>query len=524
MTGTWRTVRLHLRTGWLPLLAWPLVMAGVVMATASSITALYPDEASRAAYAAGIELTTVSNAFNGRGYDLATTGGIVANELGFMGQLMIPIVALTLALGRTRRQEDAGRLDLLTAAPIGRLAPLAGASVVTAASLAGFGLLTWAGLAGAGLPPDRAGTYAGSLSLLALGGASLGFLMGELARDARTATSLGLAAILGSYLLRALIDGSDWAATWATPHGWLAEVRPWGEDGQWWPLAAYGGLAALAWAVAAVVGLRRDLGSGALAPLPGPERGGAFLARATGQALRLTCGSFLGCTAGLVVWGGVIGLISEQMMSLAEASPTILAMLGVERADQLMTLMSTVVTAIGALALGLQAIGILAGEEESGRLGLVLSAPVRRARVWGAWLAVVALEVSVALVASNLALEVSTELATGTAGAVADSLEASAAHLVAVLAVVAWAAALRAFTPPAWPAAWGLLAWVTVVALLADALDLPAWSRNLSPIELVGRVPVDPVNGSAMAWLGAAGVVMAVASALAFGRRDLRSG
>ena len=81
MTGAWRVARLHLRTGWVSLLAWPLVMALVVIAVGSSITALYPDAASREAYAVSLQLTSISATFNGRGYDLGTAGGIVSNEV-----------------------------------------------------------------------------------------------------------------------------------------------------------------------------------------------------------------------------------------------------------------------------------------------------------------------------------------------------------------------------------------------------------------------------------------------------------
>ena len=94
----------------------------------------------------------------------------------------------------------------------------------------------------------------------------------------------------------------------------------------------------------------------------------------------------------------------------------------------------------------------------------------------------------------------------------------------AVLAVLALAALLRALVPGAWPAAWAVLGWVVVVAFLGDTLDLPGWARDLSPLEAVGRIPVEAANEAVVVAMAAAAAAGWVASALGFGRRDLRAG
>ena len=100
--------------------------------------ALPPPQADRAQYAATVGVSTVNIAFNGRGYDLTSLGGITAFEIGITGQLLYPLVGMILAIHLTRRQEEAGRIELLTAGRLGALTPWRGIVLVVAdAAIAG---------------------------------------------------------------------------------------------------------------------------------------------------------------------------------------------------------------------------------------------------------------------------------------------------------------------------------------------------------------------------------------------------
>ena len=85
--GTTRIIRLLLRTGWRRLLLWWGACTALVVATCAGTVSLYPEASDRATYAATLGRSTATAAFNGRGYDLHTLGGIGAYEVGFLGQL-----------------------------------------------------------------------------------------------------------------------------------------------------------------------------------------------------------------------------------------------------------------------------------------------------------------------------------------------------------------------------------------------------------------------------------------------------
>src|SRR5690606_21662604 len=194
LTGTIRLVRLALRTGW-------PVLLGTVTLAAGSIEALYPDPADRAQYAATVGSSPASEAFNGRGYGLDTVGGISAYEVGFMGQILFPVLALHLALRHTRREEEAGRTELLTAGRVGRLASLvAGTAVLTLVCLLTGAAMASGGVS-AGLPLAGAAWYAAGNALLMLFYGAVGLVAGQLAQSARTGYLIGLVALAASYLV-----------------------------------------------------------------------------------------------------------------------------------------------------------------------------------------------------------------------------------------------------------------------------------------------------------------------------------
>ena len=523
LAGLGRMSWVGLRTAW-PALATALVLAaGLVTAIAVSIDELYPTVTERQIYAQTVAVSHANIAFNGRGYGLTTVGGITAYEIGFIGQLLFPVLGVVLAVRLTRREEEAGRWELLTAGRVGRLAPLgAAALLVTAAATAAAGLMV-AGMAAVGLPAAGSAWYAaGAGTCIAFFGA-VGILLGQLCQGARTASLAGLVVVLAAFLSRASADVLDSDAALASPLGWLPEVRSFGGP-QAWPLLAYGGGAIVLLVVAAAVAHRRDIGAGVLAPRPGPPDARRGLATTLGLTWRLCRGAVFGCAALGAIWAVVTGLLGEEMSRLVEANPGILAAVGLTRGSDLMLLMATIITGATAAAVGVQAGTRLAAEEGSGRLGAVLSTRVRRARLWLVWWTTAVLASQLVLGLSSLTLGLSTMAVTGEREDLRTALEVGAGYAVPVAFVTALSAALAALGPRVPAVGWIVVAWIVTVGFLDEALRLPEWSRDLSPLHLVGRLPIDDVDQLATVGLGAAAVLLLGATVLRFSRRDLAAG
>lgn len=521
--GTLRLLRLGLRTGGRGLLLIAVLTAGLVTAMAGSIEALYADLPEREQYAATVGASPASLAFNGRGYGLTTTGGITAFEVGFIGQLLFPLLALHVALRHTRREEEAGRTELLTAGRVGRLAPLtAGAGLLALTCLTTGGLMLL-GVVGAGLPAVGTAWYAASITMLMLFFGAVGLLLGQLAQSTRTAHLAGLSVITAAFVLRALVDGLGWDAAWASPLGWLAEVRPFAEP-RVWPLLAHAGAALVLLALAVVVARSRDLGSGVLAPRPGPARGRSSLGTVTGAAWRLTRGAALAWAVLGVVWAACFGALTREMADLVDANPTLVEALGVERGADVVTSLAVVVVCLAATAVAVQGAGRWGGEEATDRLGAMLATRVSRTRLWLTWWAVVAATSIAVLVLGTATLGLAAWAATGQRVNLVTALEVGTGYAVPVVFVAAVAALLRAAVPRAAALAWLLVGWIVLVGFLAEVLRIPDWARDLSPLHLVGTLPQDEPSVTAVLGLGAGAAVLLGLSLVVFRRRDLRVG
>ncbi len=224
---------------------------------------------------------------------------------------------------------------------------------------------------------------------------------------------------------------------------------------------------------------------------------------------------------GGVAFGTAFGSMAQEMGGLIEDNPQLAQALGTAEPELIMTMLAMLVVALASACVGVSGFTRLTAEEESGRLGLLLSGVRTRRRVWCLWSAVVVAEAMGTLGVGSAGVGVSQWLVQGDTAALWSAVDAGVGYAVPVLAVTAVTATLHAVFRRLVPAAWGLVAWAAVVGTLADTLGLATWARNLSPLELVGRLPVDSVDNVNAALLGVAVVVLGSVALTWFVRRDL---
>lgn len=524
MTGVLALSRLRLRTGRVGLLGAPLLIGALVAATAASIASLYTAAEDRAGYAASIGSSASGAAMNGRGYDLDTIGGIIALEVGLMGQILVGVCGFGLAIRHTRREEEGGLAELVTATRIAPLAPLlsaclaVGLACLATGALAGAAVGTFARTVTGGI------WYGAGIALSMAVFAGVGLLAGQLAQSARTAWSLSLGVLLACFLLRAVVDGQRWSAVWLSPLGWPAEIRPFGTAPQVAPALGLAALTLVLTTAAILVARTRDLGAGVVAPRPGPARASARLSHPVGLATRQVQVGAIGWVVLAVLLAGVFGVLSNEVAETLEANPQVLEALGVSRATDLVGSLATLFVALFAAAAGLQVVGRLAQEESSGRLGLVASTRVRQPAWWLAWGGTALVVAATVLLTGALVLGLSTASVTGRSSDIGVSLGAGIGYLAPVGFVVALGLLARGATARPAAVGWLVVAWAAVVGMLAETLRLPGWARDLSPLHAVGTLPIDDASLPVTVGLAAAAVVLLAATPALAGRRDLAAG
>lgn len=524
-TMTW----VGLRTGWKALLGWTVGLVVIMAVTASSITTLYDTPEKLRGYAQTITGGAVYM-LNGKVAGLDTLGGVFANEFGFVLSFAIPIMAIALTGRGTRRDESAGRLELLLASAIGRHAPIL-ASVLIAS-----GTLLVTGLACA-LTMIAFGAAGGPSVLYGIGMACFGFVFvgvtavaAQLVEHNRTVWGIVLSVTVGSYLLRGVGAVADSVLIWLSPHGWLDEARAFG-DARAWPIVLLLLLGVSLMAAAFWLSTRRDVGSALIRPQGSTSAASPFLRSPLGLAWHDHRGAVIGWTVGAAVLMGTYGALSQEVIDAILDNPSLGGMVGADGAavaDQLLgTVSSTFLMMLAMLvaAFAIMAIGSLRNEEEAGRLEAQLSGDRSR----GSWLSMHALVAGfgVLVVGSvgTLALAATTAASTGDRSWYGEIVGAAVGYLPAALLFLGLTVALFGAASRARGLAWAAFAAAAVIAYLGPGLDLPSWLIRSSPFQSAGAdVVTQGPDATGVTVLLVLTVALVVLGFIGFRVRDIPRG
>ncbi|MGN7247351.1 ABC transporter permease [Janibacter anophelis] len=519
--GVGTSLRVQWRTGWKAALAWVLGLFTLVLTTTSSITSLYDTPAKLRTYAESIA-TPALRMLNGDVAGVDTLGGVLVNELGFVVAFAVPLCAIAMTVRGTRREEEAGRLELLLASRMGRQAPLVAAVVLALASLAALGALTT--LAFLAASADATGSVIYGATVMALGAVFVGVtaVLAQAFGHQRSVWGAALGTVVVSYLVRGIgaVDGT-WVV-WLSPHGWYDEAAPFGEPRVTpFVLAAVvtAGLIALALSLSA----GRDVGGSLIAARTGPRRASAGLLTPLGLALREHLTVTLGWAVITGVLMGTYGSLTQTVIDAFAGNPDLEVFLGGGEAGIIEPMVAMFVLLLSMLVAGyvLQSLGSLRKEELSGRLELQLSEARSRTTWLAPHLLVIAAGTLVLAAVGALALAISTASALDDSSWIGTILAAGAAHLPVALLFAGASLALFGWVPRAQVAVWGIFAATAVIGYMGPGLDLPQWLVEWAPFGLVGNVPAEDVDATGSLVAAGGGLALAALGVLGFARRDV---
>lgn len=528
LAGASALFRLALRRDRVLLAAGALGVTGLVAASAVALAGLYPDVASRQAFAASIDAAPAFLALTGPVFDGSSIGGLTAWRSVATAVVILGLISVVVVVRHTRQEEESGRQDLVLSSAVDRGSPLA-VALSAAAVLNGLA----AGLIAA-VMVGQGESLEGSLLLgLAIGGggvvfAGLAAVVAQLVVAARTATGLGCALVGVGFVLRALGDSSpglSWVS-WLSPIGWAQQVQAFAAD-RWWMVGILLLTGVLGFAVARAIDGRRDVGAGVFAPSTGRSTAAAGLRGPASLTARLQRGGVIGWTAVVVVLGGVYGGATSGVDDLIKGTPALadaIRLLGGAAQITIAFLTATVtILAIVAAAFGVSAVLRLRAEETAGRIEMLLATATSRARVL---LPVLVL----AVVGCALLLVLGATVAAQLAGSVSGSgispsdvlepvLRTASAEIPAAVVVVAVAVLLLGWWPRVAGAAWGVLAAVALLGLIGPSLGWPSGVLDLSPFHSLGSS--DAVGGTAFWCTTAIALVLIGTGWWGWCRRDI---
>ena len=225
------TFRLAGRLIWKSTLIWAAGLAVLVVSGVKAYTSRYATEASRQLLVSTLGATKALSALYGPPVRLDTTGGFLVWRYGTIIAVVSGVWALLTVTRLLRGEEDESRTDLLLAGPLDPIHLLLSHVAAFGVGARILGAALALGSMAGGLPVEGSLRF-GAVGLVdALIFGSIAAVASQLADHRRAAAGWTGAILAGSYLVRAVADGSvghEWMV-WLSPLGWSEQLSPFGD-------------------------------------------------------------------------------------------------------------------------------------------------------------------------------------------------------------------------------------------------------------------------------------------------------
>jgi len=522
-TGVGALIRFMLRRDRVYLPVWVLSIVSVIYLSVASVRRTYDTPAEVASYGANVGTSPAAIAVSGPPVALDEIGGVLIYETSLTALLGVALMAVFTVVRHTRREEDAGRVELLGSTVVSPHAVITAAVVVAAGASVLVGLGVTLSFLGEEQPIAEAALFGAAVAALGVVFTGVAACTAQVMEHGRGATGAALAFLGVAFGLRAIGDVGENAWSWASPMGWSQQVRVFDEN-RWWPLGFSVLLTALLIGLTVVFESRRDLGSGVIPSRPGPATASRSLASPFGLSWRLQRASVLGWVVGIFAMGLLLGSFSESIENMVEDNPALqdyLAQSGVGDFVDAFFATSMLLLALGAAGFAVASALRTRGEETADRLEPVLGAAVSRTRWMVAALLVTLLGTTLVVGAGGLGIGIAYAVTSENLAEVARMTGLSLVYLPGVLVIAATAVLLMGWLPRLSSAAWGVVAVAFVIGYLGALLDLPSWAMNLSPLTHVPEVPAKELTALPLVVLSLGALALAAVGVAGFRRRDI---
>ncbi|HEV3227042.1 MAG TPA: ABC transporter permease subunit [Acidimicrobiales bacterium] len=524
----WMAGRRTLRAG----VVWGLGFGVLVATTAAGYAGAFPTLESRQKLATSFSSNPGIAALIGPARRLDTVAGFTAWRTIGIVSIVGAVWGLFWGTRALRGEEDAGRWELVLAGPTTR--GRATGETLTALLLGWVALLVVTIVCVVASSRSTAISFdAGNAVLLccaitatALLFMAIGAAAAQLASTRRQANAIGGGVLGASYLVRMVADADSrlsWLR-WASPLGWIEELRPFA-GARPIVLVLIAAVAVALGVVAIRLADARDCGSGSLRVADSRALDRRGLQSPFGLSLRLLRPTMVAWFASLSVAGVIFGLVAQSAAEGISGNTVVedsIARIGGRRGGAQAYLGLTLVIAAALIAFVVAShISALRAEEDEGHLDTLFAQPVSRTR----WL------VGRAVIAAGVAVLAGVTTGVGAwLGAASQHTRLDFATLVAAglnlappaLFVVGVGVLVHGFHPRWAPTvAYTLVAWSFVIELVASVINANHWLLDTSLLYHLAPAPATDPRWSSAAALVGLGVAAAVVGVVRFEHRDL---
>ena len=311
--------------------------------------------------------------------------------------------------------------------------------------------------------------------------------------------------------------------SWLSPIGWGQSIRAFADE-RWWVLLIPASATVALTAAASALAARRDFGAGMIADRPGRAAATRWLSSTTRSrrpaAARLPARLvFRG--AGARGFYGAIANEVEQMLTDTPELEDFFAQAGAGSIIDNFLASAAMMMSLLATGFAVSSVLRLNGEEAQGRVDVLLATPTPRTRWASSHLTVAVLGTLVVLAVGGIGVGAGAAVALDDSSRVLEMLGATVAFLPAIAVLGGAAFALWGVAGRLGMLAWVGVAWAVVVGLLAAVLDLPNWSRGLSPLYHVPALPAVELDVLPLVVLTAVALSLLAVGVVGLRHRDM---
>lgn len=526
--GTGTLIRFILRRDRVRIPVWIVSILVALVGTALMLPESFPTEETLEARAQLVENPALKLILGpGYGVENYDFGAMMSNEMLGIMTIVVALMSIFLMVRHTRAEEESGRTELVRSSVVGRHASLTAALIVVGTLNVVIGLLVAAGLTLSLRELDVGGSLVFGVSLTAAGLVFAGVtaVTVQVNEFSRAAIGTSTAALAVFYVVRGVGDILEHPLSWFSPFGWSLHTAPYVLD-RWWPLALSAGLAFALVGTAYALSVRRDVGASLVPPSPGPATAARHLSWPLGLTFRIQRGSLIGWTAGLLLFGVVIGTVAPEVTDMYAENPMVqdyFTALGIDQAALLNSVLSLYVMFFGLTAsiFTVAIITRLRGEEASLRAENVLATTVSRVR-WAAEAVGFSLLASaLVLLAAGLSSGIMLTIDSGDESNIWMMVRAAMNYAPALWLAAGIAIAVFGLFPRAMLLAWFVPVYGFFVLMFGPILGLPEWLYDLSPFDHVPRLPAVSQDFSPLLLMTGLAVLLMAAGLIGVRRRDL---
>ncbi|NDL60426.1 ABC transporter permease [Phytoactinopolyspora mesophila] len=464
---------------------------------------------------------------NHAGVEGTSYGSMMGQQMFWFTLIAVAIMSILTMVRHTRAEEEANRAELVRASVVGRHAYLTSALIIVGFANVAVGLLMAVGLGAMDVPTvDWAGSwlYGTGHIVVGLAFAGIAAIAIQITGYSRGAAGWGFSALGVAYVLRAMGDAGENALNWLSPIGWAQETRVY-VDNRWWPLLIAVVAAVAFAAIGYYLSIKRDVGAGLRAARLGKPTASDSLTTPLGFAVRLHRGLLIGFGIGVMLLGASYGSILGDVESLLE-DVTAFAELTEGLGGTALEAFSAQVLAIMAIISSIYVVLAMQrprSEETSGRAEPLLSTAVSRSKWLSSHLAIASIGGLAMLLLVGIGFAGAGVAAAGENAVFGDLLAGSLVYVPALWVTAGVAVALMAWVPRATMLTWLIVVYSFVVVYLGNILQVPEWTRNLTPFGHVPQVPSADFDIVPLLILTAVAAGLYAFGLYGFRRRDLET-